>query len=268
MMRFHFLIVLVLSAAALSGQVVSDGGIVNGASFAPGQPIAPGSIVSIFGSDLASGVAAASSVPLSTSLGDVASVTFNGIPAPLFFVSQGQINAQVPWGVMPQSQQNGTATVVVTRSTGAQSQGKDTQIAPMGPGIFSVPPGRGYGIAINLDGTVAAPVGAISGLNTHPAKPGDIIQVLASGLGAVDQPVSDGGTPQPGVLAHTKVMPIVLIGGMQSEVQFSGLTPQFVAVYQLNVKIPDSVQLGDKVPIQVQMGNVTSTDQVTIAISQ
>src|SRR5580692_1060308 len=85
-----------LTLAAYAQPSVSAGGVLNGASFATGQPVAPGSLVSIFGSDLASGTAAATSVPLSTSLGNV-KVTFNNIAAPLNYVSGGQINAQVPF---------------------------------------------------------------------------------------------------------------------------------------------------------------------------
>ena len=83
---------------------INSGGIVNAASFAPGQPLAAGSLVAIFGVQLAPGLAQADTVPLSTSLSNV-SVSFNGIAAPLDFVSAGQINAQIPYEALPPGRQ-------------------------------------------------------------------------------------------------------------------------------------------------------------------
>ena len=111
------------------------------ASFAKGQVVTPGSLVSIFGSDLASGLSQAGTIPLSNSLGGV-SVKFNDIPAPLVFVSPTQINAQLPWGVLPPGTSSGTVSVVVTRGS-ASSAAKTVQVGPFSPGIFSVQFGVG-----------------------------------------------------------------------------------------------------------------------------
>ncbi len=149
---------IVISAAVVGAQTpsVPDGGIVNAASYAKGQAVSPGALVAIFGSELASGIALADSIPLSTSRLDV-SVTFNGVPAPLHFVSPGQINAQMPWNVLPAGVVNGTANVVVKRGS-ASSTSTVVQVTQAAPGIFSIPPGAGYAVAINPDGTLAAPV--------------------------------------------------------------------------------------------------------------
>ena len=113
--------------------VVQDGGIANAAGLGHSTSIAPGSLISIFGSNLASSLSVASSATLSTSLGDVDSVMINGMPAPLSFVSEGQINAQAPWELGP-----GPAEVVVTRrgvpsppatkSRVRRGQSQDTQV--------------------------------------------------------------------------------------------------------------------------------------------
>src|SRR5713226_4761863 len=81
--------------------VVTPGGIVSAAGLGHTTTIAPGSLISIFGSSLASSLSQAGSATLSTTLGDVDSVTINGVPAPLKFVSAGQINAQAPWETIP-----------------------------------------------------------------------------------------------------------------------------------------------------------------------
>ena len=249
-----------VTPALAQAPAINSGGVVNAASFAAGQPITPGSLISIFGTNLAAALAQASSVPLSTNLGNVQSVTFNNNPAPLIFVSPNQINAQLPWEV-PQS---GTATVVVKTSSGA-SAAASVPLGPLSPGIFAVNFGVGPAIAINLDGSLAAATGSIPGLPTHPAKAGDYIEILCTGLGAVSTPVTTGAVPTS--LAQTVTTPVVLVGGVPAQVTFSGLTPQFPGVNQVNIVIPAGVTPGNAVPLQLQVGGITTTNQVTIAIS-
>ena len=97
-----------------------------------------------------------------------------------------------------------------------------------------------------------------------------MVIVLATGLGATDPPANTGNNSLD-VLRFTVGHPLVLIGGVPippEDLQFSGLAPQFVGVYQLNVVLPDTVATGDKVSFQLQMNGITSTDQVTMAISK
>jgi uncharacterized protein (TIGR03437 family) len=85
----------------------------------------------------------------------------------------------------------------------------------------------------------------------------------------VDNTPADGGIPS--VLTNTLTKPIVMLGGItvpQADVLFSGLTPQFVGVNQLNIIIPPTAPAGNAVPLQIQMGGVTSPSNVTIAVSQ
>ena len=267
-----YLVALSVAGALSAGAqtpVVANGGVLNGASFARGQSVTPGSLISIFGSSLAATTATADSIPLSTAMANV-SVTFNGTPAPLNgvfhdAVNGDQINAQLPWGTDTRS---GTAQIVVTRG-GVASAPVSVPVAQFAPGIFSTQFGVGQAIAINSDGSLAAPVGSIPGLATHPAKIGDPIgiAILATGLGPVTPPVGDGRNTLD-VLRNTVTMPAVLIGGVPANVSFSGLAPQFVGVNQVNVQLPPGTPAGDKVTLQIQIGGVTSTDQVTIAVSQ
>jgi uncharacterized protein (TIGR03437 family) len=60
----------------------------------------------------------------------------------------------------------------------------------------------------------------------------------------------------------------VLIGGVPAQVQFSGLSPQFVALNQINVQVPNGVTPSGAVPIQIKIGGVTTSNKVTIAVSQ
>jgi uncharacterized protein (TIGR03437 family) len=249
-------------AASAQTPAVSSGGVLNAASFDRQMPVTPGALISIFGSNLAATTALADSIPLSTVLGGV-NVKVNGVDAPLTGVfpsaNGDQINAQLPWNV-----QSGSAQVVVTRN-GVASAPQSFQVAQFSPGIFSVQFGVGQAIAINLDGSLAAPAGSIPGLATHPAKAGDTIIILATGLGPVTPPLNSGANSTD-TLRTTVTTPTVLIGGVSAPVAFSGLSPQFVGVNQVNVTVPAGVTPGGAVPLQISMGGLTSTNQVTIAV--
>lgn len=253
--------------------VAFDGGVVNAASFAAGEPVAPGMLASIFGFDLARSVSAAGSIPLPTQL-DGVSVTFNGIAAPLHAIIAGsggnpaQINVQVPWNALEQGTAAGAATVIVRVGT-VESPPLVVDIGPVSPGVFAYPSGIGQAIAVlqtgdARNGALAGPVGSIPGISTFPAHAGDYLQVYANGLGAPDIPIANGyaSTDQ---LRRTAA-PTVLVGGVEAEVTFAGLSPWFVGVNQLNVKIPENAPKGNAVPLQLRAGGITTTGEVTIAI--
>jgi uncharacterized protein (TIGR03437 family) len=246
--------------------VVAAGGVLNAASNAKGVAVAPGSLVSIYGNALASSLANADSIPLSTTLGNV-SVTFNNIPAPLLFVNAApqQINAQMPWELQGSS----SAQIVVTNS-GKASAPLSVPLTSAAPGIFSFSFGVGQAIAYgNSDGQFAAPVGAYPGLTTHPAKIGDptTLAILATGLGPVNPPVQTGNKVTDGQLHQCVTMPVVMVGGVAANVVFAGMTPQFVGVYQVNIVIQPGTPTGNAVPLQIQMNGITTTNLVTIAVS-
>ena len=104
----------------------------------------------------------------------------------------------------------------------------------------------------------------------HPAKIGDptSLVILATGLGAVDPPVDSGGIPPSGTLSKTVATPTVRVGGVQAQVVFSGLAPGFVGVNQINIVIAPGTPVGNAVPLQIEMGGITTSDKVTIAVSQ
>jgi uncharacterized protein (TIGR03437 family) len=229
-------------------------GALNGAGFVVGAPLPEGGIASLFGSNLATTITYASEIPLPNSLDNV-SVTVNGIPAPLFFVSPLQINVQIPWNAL--STPTGTGNIVVTTGTGV-SQAFSAPLAATAPALLTTNSGIGQAIAINSDGSLADA--------THPAKPGDILVLLANGLGPVTSAITDGTAPG-AATRNTVTTPTVLIGGVSANVQFSGLSPQFVGLNQINVQVPTGVSPSDTVPIQLKIGSTTTSSKVTIAIS-
>jgi uncharacterized protein (TIGR03437 family) len=265
------LMALMVGAAVCSAQTamsptVASGGVVNGASFAKGQPVSPGSLVSIFGTGLVSKLASADSIPLSNSLSGV-TVTFADLPAaPLLTVIPGasgsddQINAQVPWEI---GSGTGVVNVMVTTANGTSAP-IALDFAPSMPGIFTAAlGGQSNAVAVNFsDNTLAWPTGLVP--TSHPAKAGDVLVIYATGLGAVDHQPIDGGIPS--VLATTIATPTVLFGGVPATVLFSGLSPQFVGVNQLNVEVPTGVKSGSAVPLQIQVNGFTSTNTTVVAI--
>src|SRR5437764_9051861 len=160
-MRFPILFALAAAAFAADAPVINPGGIVNTAGVPSVQAIAPGGLVSIFGSNLATSMTLSDSVPLSTNLGDV-SVTINGVAAPIQFASPNQINVQVPWGVQV-SDSAGAGQVIVTNA-GTASAAAPVTVATSAPAIYNI---GGQAIAVNADGSLAAPANSIPGFTTH-----------------------------------------------------------------------------------------------------
>jgi uncharacterized protein (TIGR03437 family) len=246
--------------------VISAGGVANGASFGLSPAaVAPGELISVFGTNLAASTALADSVPLSTALAGV-TVSINGTLAPIHDVCHlcvggvgDQLNIQAPWGIT-----GSNAQVIVTKNN-ASSPAVSIPVAQTNPGIFTVNSGVGTAIAIFTDGALAAPAGSIPGLSTRPAKAGDALQIWGTGLGAVDSPIADGANSLD-KLRNTLVKPTVLIGNTPAQVLFSGLTPFFGYVNQVNAIVASGTPTGNAVPIQFQIGSVTTSNKATIAV--
>jgi uncharacterized protein (TIGR03437 family) len=205
-------------------------GVVNAAGFSRGA-IAPGQIVSIFGINLAFDVAQASSLPLPTELRG-ASLTIGERRAPLFYVSPGQVNAQVPFETPP-----GNTTV------GAVS----VPVAATAPGVF-----------VTADGVTAAAIEPVSGqaiTAANPARQGTAVTLFASGLGPVTPPMATGAASTG--LTQTNQPVTVTVGGSAATVTYSGLAPGFVGLYQINLLLPSGIQPGDA-PIVLTAGGVTA----------
>ena len=269
-MRIRALILSLATAAIGFAQqpVIGAGGIVNGASFAGGQPITGGSLISIFGTNLSLSRQHADTVPLSKSLGGVTVEFVNGnttLQAPLFdsIPEAQQLNVQVPWDIVPPNSTQ-SVNVIVTRDN-VRSAPAQVTVGPFSPGIFPV--GTQAVAVNNADGSLAWPVGSFPGLTSHPAKPGDALIIYATGLGALDNPVGDGANSLD-KLRFSQTKPTVLVGQVTAEVISSVLSPQFVGVYQVAIFVPNNAPTGDKVPLQIQMGGITSPSTVTIAVTR
>ncbi len=239
--------------------VIAAGGVVTGPNYGP-QP-APGVITSLFGVNLSLTTTPAQSVPLPIVLSGV-SVTANYIPVPLFYVSPTQINFQLPWELLGQSQ---VPVVVITN--GISSAPQTITLGKVSPGIFSVDSsGAGQG-AIQISNTAifAAPSGSMPGNQARPVNRGESITIYCSGLGDVSPCPATGSPSAVSPLSGTLVTPSVTIGGAPAIVSFAGLTPGFVGLYQVNAQVPNAVPSGGQVQVMMTIGGVSS-NTVTIAV--
>jgi uncharacterized protein (TIGR03437 family) len=229
---------------------------VSAASFLPGAAI-PGSLISLFGLNFAQGNAAGG-LPWPTTLEGVA-LAFNGVAAPLNFVSASQINAQVPWELS--SQQSVQLAVNANGLVGCAAT--STSTALVAPAIFSVNgSGKGQGaILIANTATLAAPAGP----GSTPATAGDYLSIFATGLGPVSNtPASGAAAGNP--LGVTQYPPVVTIGGVNAPVTFSGLAPGFVGLYQVNVQVPANTPKGDAIAVVLRSLSLYISNTVTIAV--
>ncbi|HLH40723.1 MAG TPA: hypothetical protein VKX39_16355 [Bryobacteraceae bacterium] len=282
MIRFLSCVLLGALVASAQPPSVAPGGVLNAASFAKdtnglGSPVAPGSLVAIFGSFSGASLATADTIPLSTDLGNV-QITFNNIPAPLQAVSPAGafpfVTAQVPYEVIPAGQTSVTANVVVTVK-GVSSAPEQTTIKAVAPGVFTIPPdGQSNAVLVFVDSDgiakIAAPASASAsiGYPTAPIHRGASGFFYATGLGAKTPPVADGDGASTGPPHFANSTPVVLIGGITAQVQFAGQAPGFPGVDQINIVIPQNAPTGNAVPLQIMTadGSITTTPKATIAI--
>jgi uncharacterized protein (TIGR03437 family) len=213
--------------------------IVNSADFT--QPIAAGGLVSIFGSQLSSMPLAAASAPLPTTLAD-SCLTVNGLVVPMIYVSPTQVNAQIPF------QMSGNADIVL-KTPGGSSDALRTTVLPTAPAVFlSGTAGTVTGIPVIFrGGDLVTP--------SNPIHPGDHISIYLTGMGQTIPQVSSGAPAPSDPLSLVLVQPTVALGGVALPIEYAGLTPGSVGVYQINVAIPvKGLPAGVEVPLNISQG--------------
>jgi uncharacterized protein (TIGR03437 family) len=246
-----FNVIRLLQPAPLPAPAVNAGGVVDGAAYR--ALVAPGGIVSVFGSNFSGGTAGASAIPLPTLLGGL-SLTMGGKMMPLFYVSSSQLNSQVPWELSGQT----SASIVATTSEGV-SGGQTVTLGVAAPGIFTVnSTGSGQGVVtIATTGRLVTPAA--------PAPRGQYVTIYCNGLGAVSNQPATGAAASASSLSSTPVLPTVLIGGVSASVNFSGLVPGLVGLYQVNALVPSSVPPGAALTLTLAISGQTS-NTVTIPV--
>jgi uncharacterized protein (TIGR03437 family) len=231
---------------------IVSAGVYNAASFLPNTPVAPGSLVTIFGNKLSNGSGGQTGQqPFPSDLGGT-EVLLGGVALPLLYASDGQINAQAPYD-LPLN----VPTQLVVRRGDAISIPQPVSVAPSQPAIFTTDQsGHGQGAIVNGITNQLADGRA-------PVTAGDVVTIYCTGLGAVNPPVATGSAatgPTPTVETVT-----AQIGGQSASVIYAGLAPGFAGLYQVNAIVPSGVQTGAQVPVVVSTSGLSSPP-VTIAV--
>jgi len=259
------------TATAVTGPtpVVPANGAVNGASFNSGvAALAPGAIASIFGTNLTTapvtgaqpGFVSGTDVLQTTANGT--RVTFDGIAAPLFFLKHDaatydQLNVQVPFELAGK-----TSAQLAVYLNGKPSAAVTVAIQPVSPGLFTMCAcGTGAAVILNQDYTINT--------QSNPAAQGSVIMLYATGLGPTS-PVGITGKAaphaEPLAITVSQYLPAITIAGVSASVEFSGLAPWFVGLWQVNVRVPawGSAAVGER-PLVLTTGG-SRANPVTVFI--
>lgn len=254
------------SRAATSGPTISASGVVSASAFGGFTSIAPGSWIEVYGSNLASETRSWASsdfngVNAPTSLGGT-SVSIGGQSAFVDYISPTQVNAQVPSGVGAGQQQ-----VIVTVNTVASNAYAITvnseQPGLLAPASFDIG-GKQYVAALFSDGvTYVLPPGAIPGVPSRRAQPGDNITLYGVGFGPVIPNIPAGQIVQQD---NSLAVPFQLnFGQAQATLTYDGLAPQAVGLYQFNVTVP-TIASSDAVPVAFTLGGMAGAQTLYVPV--
>lgn len=256
-----------LPSVPVNLQVVANGPpyipyqqVVDGATFTPGDAVAPGDVVTIFGEQLSYAAPAVGAPPLPTTL-NTTQVLVNGQPAPLFYDSYSQINFQMPANVAA-----GTALVQVVRDNQTGNT-VSVGVANRAPRILLLY--GNYGAIVDADacrGITPCVLGgglpfpstySQAGYPAYPAKVGDVLTIYAIGMGPTSPAVSSGQpAPSAEPFARLTTTPLVRFGNDPvspaiATPSFAALSPGFAGLYQINVQIPANAPKGSQVGVTV-----------------
>ncbi|HYP14552.1 MAG TPA: hypothetical protein VEQ63_11565, partial [Bryobacteraceae bacterium] len=244
-----------LTLAQTVANQIPTNGVVNGASF-QGGGVAPGEVIAIYGTRIGPSVLTSGRVTsgiLDTLVAETR-VVFDGVAAPLIYVSENQIGAIVPYSVAGKS-----STEMQVEYRGTRSNTVQLSVTEASPAFFTASAnGRGQGGFLNEDLSYNNPA--------NPTEKGKIVVLYATGEGqtnpaGVDGKIATEPYPAP------RLPVTVRVGGEDADILYAGAVAGEVAgLLQINARIPMSAPSGAEVPITLTVGGATSPPGVTIAI--
>ncbi len=230
------------SAAVAPPTISSVASAANGS-----QSVAPGGLISVYGSQMSPMNMATVQIPLPTALAG-SCLSVNGVPVPLLFVSGQQINAQLPYNI------SGSVNLTI-HTPGGVSPSYNLDLSDAAPSVFmsgSAGPQTGLATIVRADnGQLVTP--------TNPVHPNDTIIIYLTGMGATSPQVNAGMPAPSSPLAYVSSMPNVTLGSYPLAVSFAGLAPGFAGVYQINASVPFGVPGGIAVPLTISQGGNSTT---------
>jgi uncharacterized protein (TIGR03437 family) len=222
--------------------------------------------VSLFGTNVSSTTTSAGSVPLPTALSGT-SLLVAGQAVPLFFANNNQMNFQLPFDLSPNGQAQVVLMTPASNSFLVSAAPQTIAVGTNQPAVFTLnSSGTGQG-AIQINGTAiyAAPSGSVPGSQAQPVAKGQYITIYCTGLGDVSNRPATGMTAPSSPLSAALITPTVTIGGVAAPVNFAGLAPGYVGLYQINALVPQGAASGPTISLMVTQAGVTS-NPVTLAI--
>lgn len=257
--RIYTTTLVVTPAASGPKPSITQGGVVNGASFLSG--IAPASWITIRGTNLAgaTSVQEYSGGSYPTSAGGV-SATVNGKPAFLYFVSAEQLNL-----ISPDDDSTGPMSVVITRS-GVASDAFTVQQTRFSPAFFEWP-GR-QAVATDPAFAFRAKAGTFSTVTTTPAKPGDVLILWGTGFGPTEPVIAAGRQVPNTTPLHSITREIrVTVGNIPATVIGGALAPGFSSLYQIAIQLAAATPEGDQ-PVVVTIEGASSPPTTVLNIQR
>jgi uncharacterized protein (TIGR03437 family) len=256
------------SCASSSGSPPAISGVVSASAFGGFASVAPGSWVEIYGANLGPDTEGWTSAEFTnglapTSLNGV-SVSIGAQAAFVDYISAAQVNAQLPSNIAT----GGPLQLTVTNADGTSAPVSLTVNATepglLAPASFKVGANQ-YVVAQHSDGSYVLPVGAIAGVTSSPAKPGETVVIYGVGFGSVVPTFAAG-------LIVTKDNTLALsfelsFGQTPAHLNYDGLAPSFVGLYQFNVEVP-TVASNDLVPLTFSLGGAAGTQKLFTAVQQ
>lgn len=252
-----------ISLTATTATAIS--GVVSASAFGAFSSASPGSWIEIYGGNLAGDTRSwtfadftGNNAPISL---DGTTVSIGGKAAFIDYISPGQVNA-----LIASDAPTGTQQQLVVTSPAGTSTAYSITINPTEPGLLAPPNfnigNTQYAVAIFSDGAYALPAGAIQGVNSRPAKPGDVVTLYGVGFGPVTPSIVAGQVVQQ---LNTLATPLVMsVGGVSATLDYDGLGPGYVGLYQINLTIP-SVPAGTAA-LTFTLGGVAGTQTLYLPI--
>ena len=217
-----------------------------------GAPLAPGTIVQVFGSGLGPPTGVSPGVIPLVNTFDNTFVLVGPYQAPLYYLSNGQLNVQLPVELTAPQQYP-----IVVSVNNAITLPDTLNIVPATPGVAAFANG---GIVAQHNSDFSLVTAA------NPAKPGEVIIMYLAGLGATNPPVASG-MPAPSNPPASVTLPVALtVDNQNPKIYFAGLTPGAAGLYQIDFAVPANVSTGNVNVVVMQNGLTSNT--TTLPVSQ
>lgn len=215
--------------------------------------VAPGGLISVYGSQMSATNIATSQIPLPTAMGE-SCLTVNGSPVPLLFVSPQQVNAQLPFNMA------GNVTMSIHTPAGI-SNNYNFVVQGTAPAVFlsgTAGPETGLATIFRADnGQLVTP--------TNPLHPGDTVIIYLTGMGPTSPGIAAGQAAPLSPLSWVTQSPTISLGGSNLNVLYAGLVPSYVSgLYQINATVPQAATQGDSVPLVISQGGGATTLNVRV----